>query len=109
MFGFSSLLFAQNITVQGVVTDSNGEFLPGATVRIKGTNRGTITDFDGKFIIDNVDKMAILVFSYVGFVLYLKDKRREIFLIGNKPNYTPKSNFLSIAGTKTSSKNQFEF
>ena len=57
---------AQAQTVSGTVTDANGP-LPGANVVIQGTNNGTITDFDGKYTLNNVPTDAILVFSFVGF------------------------------------------
>ncbi len=51
--------------VQGTVFDSNKEPLIGVTILIKGTNQGTVTDFDGKFEI-NASKGDILVVSYIG-------------------------------------------
>ncbi len=54
------------VTVTGVVTDENGEPLPGATVIIEGTTGGTVTDIDGRFSID-ADEGEVLVFSFVGF------------------------------------------
>lgn len=58
-------VFAQNI-VTGTVTDNYGEPLPGANVIIKGTKKGTQTDFDGNYTIE-ANLGDILVFSYVGF------------------------------------------
>ncbi|WP_010520825.1 TonB-dependent receptor plug domain-containing protein [Aquimarina agarivorans] len=52
--------------VTGVVTDNDGQPLPGATVFIKGTNKGTQTDFDGRFILDVKDGETIAI-TYVGF------------------------------------------
>ena len=52
--------------ISGTVTDESGAPLPGATVLVKGTTNGTITDLDGKFVID-ADADAILTISYVGF------------------------------------------
>ncbi len=52
--------------ISGMVTDETGAPLPGATVVVKGTTNGTITDADGKFVID-ADMDAILEISYVGF------------------------------------------
>ena len=52
--------------ISGTVTDETGAPLPGATVLVKGTTNGTITDLDGKFVID-ADADAILTISYVGF------------------------------------------
>lgn len=54
-------------TVKGIVTDNNGP-VPQVNVTIKGTNKGTITDFDGKYNLNNVSPKAILVFSYIGYI-----------------------------------------
>ena len=52
--------------VKGTVTNPAGEAIPGATVLIKGTMTGTITDMDGNFSLADVDDSATLVFSFVG-------------------------------------------
>lgn len=44
-------MFAQNITVSGTVTDANNEPVIGATVRVKGSSSGTVTDLDGNYSI----------------------------------------------------------
>lgn len=55
------------ITVTGTVIDTEMESpIPGANVVIEGTNRGTMTDFDGHFSID-VEVGASLAFSYIGY------------------------------------------
>lgn len=55
-------------TVSGVVTDkSSGQPLPGVNVIIKGTTKGTTTDFDGKYMLSNVNSGEVIEFSYVGF------------------------------------------
>lgn len=56
----------QQRTVTGKVTDQNGEPLPGATVMVKGTTQGTITDAEGNYSLSNVPDDATLVFSFVG-------------------------------------------
>ena len=53
-------------TVKGIVSDKNGP-VPQVNVIVKGTATGTITDFDGKYILNNVNPKAILVFSYIGY------------------------------------------
>lgn len=53
--------------ITGVVVDSKGEPIIGANVVEKGTTNGTITDFDGKFILEVSDN-ATLQFSYIGFM-----------------------------------------
>ena len=58
--------FSQNITVKGNVTDSSGESMIGVTVQVEGTSVGTITDFDGNYVIPNVPSNGKLVVSYVG-------------------------------------------
>lgn len=66
--------------VKGIVTDETGEALIGASVSIKGTVTGTITDIDGSFSI-NASEGDILVFSYIGYI------SKEITL-GNQTNLT---------------------
>ncbi len=53
-------------TITGVVTDGSGMPLPGASVVVKGTTRGTTTDFDGNYSIAAAADDA-LIFSYIGF------------------------------------------
>ncbi len=67
-----STLYANNIlsdfrTITGQVTDAdNGETLIGVNIVVKGTSRGTVTDFDGNFSIE-ADDTDVLVFSYTGY------------------------------------------
>lgn len=63
---FSIIIFAQNITVRGNVSDGSGESLIGVTVQVEGTSVGTVTDADGNFILPNVPSNATLIISYVG-------------------------------------------
>jgi TonB-linked SusC/RagA family outer membrane protein len=59
-------VFAQNITVEGVITTStDGQALPGATIIEKGTSNGTITNIEGYYKI-TVSSEAVLQFSFVG-------------------------------------------
>lgn len=64
---FVFVSFANAEIIKGVVTDSKGESIIGATVREKGTNVGTITDFDGKFTITVKSSQSLLIISYVGY------------------------------------------
>ncbi|WP_452232120.1 YfbK domain-containing protein [Lacinutrix sp. MEBiC02595] len=59
-------LQAQEKTITGVVSDVNGLLLPGATVIIKGSTKGTSTDFDGNYTI-KAKINDVLIFSYVGY------------------------------------------
>lgn len=60
-----SVMTAQTVT--GVVSGSDGVPLPGATVIVKNTTNGTVTDFDGNYEINNVPNDAVLAFSYIGY------------------------------------------
>jgi TonB-linked SusC/RagA family outer membrane protein len=61
----AQMSFAQK-TVTGVVSDSDGLPLPGATIIVQGTTTGVTTDFDGNFSI-NVSEGQSLEFSFVGY------------------------------------------
>ncbi|HNR06559.1 MAG TPA: TonB-dependent receptor [Saprospiraceae bacterium] len=64
-------------TVTGTVSDDQGELLIGASVQVKGTTTGTLTDVDGRFSIQVPEENTVLIFSYVGF------ERMEI-VVGNQ-------------------------
>lgn len=64
-----------------VTADSDGLPLPGVTLRIKGTNTGTVTDIDGRFSFQNLRPDQILVVSYIGF------ETQEI-TVGTSKNFT---------------------
>ena len=68
LMAFSTTLHAQNnITVKGTVTDASDEPLIGASVVVKGkASQGTVTDFDGNFVLNVPSESTVLVFSYVG-------------------------------------------
>lgn len=59
-------LCAQDFTVKGVVTDNQGEPIPGANVMVKGTTTGTFTDIDGNFVLET-EPAAVLEISSIGF------------------------------------------
>ena len=59
--------FAQSKTVSGTVLDKTGESVIGASVVVKGTTNGTITDFDGKFTLTNVPESGTIEISFVGY------------------------------------------
>ena len=64
--------------VTGKVIDEKGEAVIGATVLVKGTTNGTITDVDGIFTLDNVPSDALIAISYIGYQdreLSVKDKQ----------------------------------
>jgi len=68
------LLFFNNIstvsaqfTIQGTVYDDLNEPLIGASIQIKGTTVGTVSNLDGKFALESPDSLPILIISYTGF------------------------------------------
>ena len=65
------------VPISGLVSDAKGTTLPGVTVRLKGTNKATITNSDGKFTIDVSSTQSILVFTSTGF------KSQELY-VGNQ-------------------------
>jgi hypothetical protein len=66
---FSAALFAQNKTVGGKITDlATKEPLIGATVVVKGTTTGTVTDSAGNFSISVPAEAKALTISYVGYI-----------------------------------------
>ena len=54
-------------TIQGTITDENGETLIGANVLLKGTDTGTVTDLDGQYSLEVPAGLQSLVFSYTGY------------------------------------------
>jgi len=64
--------------VRGTVTDENNAGLPGVSILIKNTQRGTTTDENGKYSLTLQDQDAMLVFSYVGY------EPRELSVLGNQ-------------------------
>lgn len=63
---FTIVIHAQSYQVNGKVTDVNNQPLPGVSVMVEGTSRGTTTDFDGNYMI-KVSLNENLIFSYVGY------------------------------------------
>lgn len=80
----SVLFIPQNVlaqrTVNGKVTEAGtDEGIPGATIQIKGTTKGTVTDFDGNFSLQVTDN-DILIISFVGYLTKEVNVKEEPFL-----------------------------
>ncbi|GAL82594.1 SusC outer membrane protein [Algibacter lectus] len=66
VFALMSLWVQAQVT--GTVTSlEDGMPMPGVSVIVSGTTQGAATDFDGNYVLDNIDSNATLVFSYVGY------------------------------------------
>ncbi|GAA5219948.1 TonB-dependent receptor [Membranihabitans marinus] len=55
------------INISGIVTNDAGEPLIGVNVLVQGTDKGTATDFDGRFVLNDLDEQAVLLVSYIGY------------------------------------------
>lgn len=63
-----SKMAPKDIQVSGRVSDEKGDPVPGVSVMVKGSTKGTITDAEGNYTLDVADPHAVLVFSFVGYV-----------------------------------------
>ena len=72
--------------VSGTVKDATGETIISASVVVKGTTLGTVTDFDGNYTIDVPDDAKVLVFSYIGM------QTQELTITGNVMNVVLQEN-----------------
>ena len=57
---FCSISFAQN-SISGTVSDSKKQPIPGANIKVVGTNSGAISDFDGKFVLNTSQKLPFQI------------------------------------------------
>ena len=78
VFFFSVSAIAQEILIQGKVTDANsGDPIPFANVTIKGVSVGTNTDFDGRYKLKLQKPFETLVASYIGY----KSKEKKLIIL----------------------------
>ena len=80
-------LFAQQKTVSGVVMEADEEPVIGASVMVKGTSTGTVTDIDGNYNLNVPDGATTLVFSYVGLTT------KEVAISGSVMNIVLESSY----------------
>ena len=65
--GNSVQIVQQQNDCRGSVKDANGEPIIGATVLVKGSKNGTVTDLEGNFTLSKVAKGAVIQVSYIGY------------------------------------------
>jgi TonB-linked SusC/RagA family outer membrane protein len=76
---FSVEVFAQQISVSGIVKDEQGEAVIGANVVVKGATIGSITDMEGKFSLHKVQDGSVLEVSFIGYLT------QSVKVNGSKP------------------------
>ena len=89
IMGLSSIATAQELTVSGSVTDQTGYPLEGATILVRGTPDGTVTDAEGNYKI-RADEHAEIVVSYLGYLSQVKPvngRSRIDFVLDEDSNY----------------------
>ena len=90
LFFASTAVYGQKITITGTVTDDKGGVLTGATVQVKGTNQGVLTDLNGQYSIDITSSNPTLIFSFVGFapkeIPVLNQKKIDVILTSDTRN-----------------------
>ena len=80
----------QQIKITGTITDaSTGEMMAGVNIQVKGTTLGTISDADGKYILNVTDANASLIISFIGYVMQeIPISGREVVDIKMVPEVT---------------------
>ncbi|MFH6993434.1 SusC/RagA family TonB-linked outer membrane protein [Flavobacterium sp. FlaQc-48] len=96
---WGNFFFAQ--TVKGKVT-SGGLGLPGVGVLVQGTKNATTTDFDGGFVLNNVDPKSTLIFSYIGYKNVILTADTKSLMKINMVNDLEKLNEVVVIGYGTS-------
>ncbi|WP_243416251.1 SusC/RagA family TonB-linked outer membrane protein [Flavobacterium sp. HTF] len=96
---WGNFFFAQ--TVKGKVT-SGGLGLPGVGVIVQGTKNATTTDFDGGFVLNNVDPKSTLIFSYIGYKSVSLPADTKSVMKVNMVNDLEKLNEVVVIGYGTS-------
>jgi TonB-dependent starch-binding outer membrane protein SusC len=67
MLGIMQFANAQSKIVKGTILDENGQSMPGASILLKGTARGTTSDADGKFSLEIAGEEPVLAISFIGY------------------------------------------
>lgn len=91
---FPGEILAQKVNVSGTVVDQSGVPVPGVNVMIKGTPNGTVTDYNGKFLLP-IERDAVIFFMYIGYKKYeqrfkpngKKEIRVKVRLVEDKKKY----------------------
>nr|WP_315156881.1 TonB-dependent receptor [uncultured Flavobacterium sp.] len=68
LFFCGQAVFSQSKTISGIVSDNSGLPISGVSVGVQGASGGAITDFDGKYVINNINSDSKLVFTFIGMI-----------------------------------------
>ncbi|MCZ8355407.1 MAG: TonB-dependent receptor [Cyclobacteriaceae bacterium] len=74
---YTSFAWAQQV-VKGVVTDETGAPMPGVNILVKGTNKGTVTNVSGNYVLDGIKVNDVIQFSFIGY------KKKETVFTGQE-------------------------
>ena len=78
----SSFSFSQTFSASGTVKSNVDAMpIPGVNIVVKDTSNGTVTDFDGNFVLSDVSAGSILVFSYVGYQRQILCQAQDVTLV----------------------------
>lgn len=78
-----SAIETESVKCSGIIKDTSGDTIMGASIHVKGTMNGTISGYDGDFILRNVKKGDVIVVTFVGYLtqeITWDGKPLEIFL-----------------------------
>jgi TonB-linked SusC/RagA family outer membrane protein len=68
LWGLLTSAQAQNLSLRGKISDERGEALVGASIAVKGTTSGTVSELDGSYRLEGISAQAVLVVSYTGYL-----------------------------------------
>lgn len=89
----STVALRAQYTLKGNITDENGFTLVGVNVFEKGTNQGTVSDYDGNYSVNYRNTESVIVFSYIGFAT------QEVIPAGQTEiNVVLKADVLNLSG-----------
>lgn len=92
-------VWAQSGTIKGKITDDKGEPLIGATIRVKGTNKGAVSDMNGNFKV-SADNNAVLIFSAVGMKTIEKSAQDGLTVKMDNDSKSLKETVITALGIK---------
>lgn len=106
LFGFMSNTYAQSIDITGTVKNEKGEAIPSASVKINGSNRGTLTSNEGTFTL-SVEEGAVLHISAIGYLPVDQPVAQEMNIVLKLEDASIAGEDVLVVGYSTSTKQAF--